>query len=201
MKPCIVIITMAALLFLVSTAGISQENSFYDNSDDIVKALSTSPPVKTRGLTRSFTQGKPTKKRTIMVLAKENDKPVATAVEIEENVAAPQVNMRVEFDTNSSTIRRECYGLLDELGKAVTHPDLKDKVIRIIGHTDSDGTEPYNLSLSLERADSVRSYISNRFSINPDRLNILGYGELVPLVPNNSPYNKQKNRRVEIQAR
>ena len=89
--------------------------------------------------------------------------------------------------------------LLKEVGKAVVSDSLKDKIIMINGHTDSDGTEQYNLKLSFNRADSVKAYLVTAFDIHESRLLIRGYGELMPLKPNSDSYNKQINRRVEFE--
>lgn len=68
--------------------------------------------------------------------------------------------------------------------------------IKITGHTDSDGADDYNLKLSYRRGQSIQSYLSkNEFSYD---IVVSGKGELDPIVPNSSPSNKAKNRRVEV---
>ena len=57
---------------------------------------------------------------------------------------------------------------------------------------------PSNWELSIARAVSVVKYFADAGNINPQRLSAVGYGETRPLVPNNSPANRTKNRRVEI---
>lgn len=70
-------------------------------------------------------------------------------------------------------------------------------VLQIDGHTDSVGTEEYNLKLSERRANSVKDFfISN--GISPDRLKVIPHGELDPAVPNETRENRAKNRRVEF---
>jgi len=68
------------------------------------------------------------------------------------------------------------------------------------GHTDSDGSDAYNLHLSLNRALAVQHYLAGNFNLETDRLRVVGYGESMPLVSNISPHNKQLNRRVEVQT-
>jgi len=87
---------------------------------------------------------------------------------------------------------------LNELGQALTSEKLKGIPVSINGHTDSDGKDAYNLKLSLNRAFAVKSYLTSNYSISPSLLKVVGYGEGLPLVPNNSQANKQINRRVEI---
>ena len=143
----------------------------------------------------------PTEKtRSIKVLKKEK------GVEVWETVKAPEkrtggfVNLKIQFDVNSYTIRKGSYKILNELGKALSDPRLRERIITINGHTDSDGKEKYNVRLSLSRAGAVKRYLVDHYSISPDRLKVVGYGESLPLKSNTSKENKQLNRRVEIVA-
>lgn len=150
----------------------------------------TSPAGKTQAI----------KTRSIKVLKKEK------GVETWETVNAPEkrtggfVNLKIEFDVNSYGIRPASFKLLRELGKALSDPRLRERIIVINGHTDSDGKEKYNVRLSLNRAGAVKQYLVDHFDISPDRLKVVGYGESMPLKPNTSKVNKQLNRRVEIVA-
>ena len=117
---------------------------------------------------------------------------------IPEKQASQGVNLKIEFDVNSYSIRPESFKLLNELGKALTSEKLKEKDIIVKGHTDSDGEEAYNLKLSLNRALAVKLYLTSNFFISSSQLKVAGYGEATPLVPNNTKKNKQVNRRVEI---
>lgn len=140
------------------------------------------------------------KTRSIKVLKKEK------GVEVWETVNAPEkrtggfVNLKIEFDVNSYTIRRGSYKILNELGKALSDPRLHERIITINGHTDSDGKEKYNVRLSLNRAGAVKQYLIDHHDVSPNRLEVVGYGESMPLKPNISKENKQLNRRVEIVA-
>jgi len=70
-------------------------------------------------------------------------------------------------------------------------------MIIVTGHTDNMGGNAYNQQLSLNRAASVRQKLMS-FGIDESQITIKGMGEEAPLVPNNSPENRAKNRRVEI---
>lgn len=72
-----------------------------------------------------------------------------------------------------------------------------DKNVSVEGHTDSVGSEAYNLTLSQHRAESVRSAIMAR-GISSDRIGAKGFGELYPVASNDTPAGRQQNRRVEI---
>jgi outer membrane protein OmpA-like peptidoglycan-associated protein/polyisoprenoid-binding protein YceI len=69
--------------------------------------------------------------------------------------------------------------------------------ILIAGHTDSDGSEDFNQRLSELRARSVVDYLVAK-GVPRDRLSEVGYGESQPVVPNDSPSNKSRNRRIEF---
>lgn len=101
----------------------------------------------------------------------------------------------IYFDYNKATIKKEAevnlYVMVDELKE---RPDV---FLEIAGHTDSIGTEEDNLKLSLERANAVRDFLIIN-GIRKERLLTKGYGELYPLVPNNSEPNMQMNRRTEF---
>ena len=103
----------------------------------------------------------------------------------------------INFDTGKATIRPDAYAVLDSVGNVLTKwPGLN---IEIDGHTDSRGSDQYNLGLSDRRAASVRAYLLAHFTeLKSAQLTSKGYGESVPLAPNTSPANMQANRRVEF---
>ena len=123
---------------------------------------------------------------------------VEMTVEVSGGNTAGSVNLAVRFDVASFIVRPESIPLLRELGKALGYSGVRARSVFINGHTDSDGGENYNLRLSLNRAMAVKQYLVNSFAIPPGRLEVMGYGEGVPLVTNTSAENKQLNRRVEI---
>jgi outer membrane protein OmpA-like peptidoglycan-associated protein len=69
--------------------------------------------------------------------------------------------------------------------------------VLVEGHTDSQGSETYNLGLSQRRADSVRNALMER-GISADRIATKGYGEKFPVASNAAAAGRQQNRRVEI---
>ncbi|HUG61384.1 MAG TPA: OmpA family protein [Methylomirabilota bacterium] len=84
--------------------------------------------------------------------------------------------------------------VLDVVGKC---PRLQ---VEVSGHTDSDGSDGANQTLSERRAAAVADYIA-RAGIPPTQIAAKGYGELRPIVPNDSDKNKALNRRIEFAAR
>jgi len=69
--------------------------------------------------------------------------------------------------------------------------------IEIQGHTDSRGTEEYNMGLSLRRANAVRDYLISQ-DIDASRMTVKGYGETAPAYSNDTPEGMAQNRRVEF---
>lgn len=100
------------------------------------------------------------------------------------------------FDFDSSAIRGGHDEKLDMLGDFMQ----KNPQATVIaaGFTDSQGDEEYNLWLSERRAQSVKDYLVNKFSIDMDRIVTLWYGELNPAADNATEEGRQLNRRVEI---
>ncbi len=99
------------------------------------------------------------------------------------------------FDVNSATVHPGAYADLDRLARVlVQYPDT---VIYIAGHTDSTGSESYNLTLSQRRAEAVRQLLIQR-GVSPSRIIATGYGESMPRAGNDTASGRQMNRRVEI---
>jgi outer membrane protein OmpA-like peptidoglycan-associated protein len=105
----------------------------------------------------------------------------------------------VKFETAKATILPEFRHTLDVVGEVLSKwPQLK---IEIGGHCDSRGSDAYNLALSRRRVASVRAYLLGKFpKLEAPQLLAVGYGESQPLVPNTSPENMAKNRRVEFKV-
>jgi len=97
------------------------------------------------------------------------------------------------FDKNSAAIKPGMKPVLDEIAKNLS----SDVNVDVIGHTDSTGTVEYNQSLSVERADAVRGYLSGR-GVSPARVSIAGAGEAQPVANNDTVSGQAVNRRVEI---
>ena len=101
----------------------------------------------------------------------------------------------VFFDVDKSTLRPESVQELDKLTDIMrNNPNLK---IELSGHTDSDGDDKHNMSLSDNRAKAVVDYLIAK-GINPNRLTWKGYGETMPIELNDTPEHKQQNRRTEV---
>ncbi|WP_292010622.1 OmpA family protein [Chryseobacterium sp.] len=101
----------------------------------------------------------------------------------------------VNFDFDSSALTATAKSNLDKLAEVlINNPDTN---INIYGHTDSKGSDSYNLSLSERRAGSVKSYLSAK-GIASSRLFAKGEGESMPVATNETEEGRAKNRRVEF---
>lgn len=102
----------------------------------------------------------------------------------------------IEFDTARATIRSASEPTLDEAVELIAaNPDVG--VLRVVGHTDTDGAAEANLALSLARAEAVVAYLVGA-GIDPSRLIAEGRGETeLKANPEITPEDKQRNRRIE----
>ncbi|HYR46387.1 MAG TPA: OmpA family protein, partial [Thermoanaerobaculia bacterium] len=101
----------------------------------------------------------------------------------------------IYFDVNKSEVKPAMRTRLSEIAKALA--SVPDRHVLVEGHTDSDGTDEYNLKLSRLRAESVRSILVAG-GIAPDRIEGQGYGKTRPVASNATAAGKAQNRRVEI---
>jgi outer membrane protein OmpA-like peptidoglycan-associated protein len=100
----------------------------------------------------------------------------------------------VHFGTNNAELQPDGEQLLDEVVEVLrSHPEIKK--VRIEGHTDNRGAPERNMELSKGRAAAVMGYLVKN-GIDPTRLESEGYGATRPLVPNLTPANLARNRRV-----
>jgi outer membrane protein OmpA-like peptidoglycan-associated protein len=104
----------------------------------------------------------------------------------------------VTFATNSYQINPALYPTLNELSAQMQqHPEL---IAEVRGFTDSTGNPSYNQTLSINRAQSVASYLSQH-GVSPNRLAAQGFGQNNPIADNNTEAGRAQNRRVEIYLR
>jgi outer membrane protein OmpA-like peptidoglycan-associated protein len=85
---------------------------------------------------------------------------------------------------------------MDNLGKLVQIlKEYPDTNIEVQGHTDSNGSDDYNMKLSQRRANEVSSYLRSR-GVTPSRVTTKGYGETAPVADNGTDEGRAQNRRV-----
>ena len=119
----------------------------------------------------------------------------AIAIQREGDVLALTFKSDFTFAVNSSAIRAGLYTELDRVAQVLaTYPQT---TIFVAGHTDSTGSEEYNLQLSQRRADSVKNALIQR-GVAAQRITAVGYGEGQPIGNNGTEFGRQQNRRVEV---
>lgn len=97
------------------------------------------------------------------------------------------------FDVGRSAIKPTMRPVLDQFAQGLD-PTMR---VRIVGHTDSTGSDAINDPLSLDRAQSVRDYLVGR-GVAASRIETLGRGKREPVADNASDSGRARNRRVEI---
>jgi outer membrane protein OmpA-like peptidoglycan-associated protein len=99
------------------------------------------------------------------------------------------------FDINSSALKPGAYDEINRVANVLQqYPQTS---LTIAGHTDSTGSEEYNLQLSQRRADAVKNALMAQ-GVSAARMNTIGYGESNPIADNSTEHGRQLNRRVEI---
>lgn len=105
------------------------------------------------------------------------------------------MSSEVSFDYDSAVLKSSFYSPLNKIADIMNrYPQTQ---IVVAGHTDSQGSEQYNLQLSLRRANAVADYLMSR-GVARYRLGTEGRGELEPIASNDSAAGRAQNRRVEI---
>lgn len=111
------------------------------------------------------------------------------------NVGSKIVLRNVFYDFDKATLRTESISEIERLIQLLNNnPTMK---IELSSHTDSKGTDDYNMKLSQARAQSVVDYLINK-NIGKVRLIAKGYGELQPIATNDTDEGRQLNRRTEF---
>jgi outer membrane protein OmpA-like peptidoglycan-associated protein len=157
-----------------------------------VALLADEPPpsvVDSQTIVRSLKPAGTTMTRGFEITAK-------TPAGSEAGGGSGKINLDIRFANDSNQLTQAAQDQLAALGMALNSPDLAQAKFLIAGHTSATGSAEHNQRLSQARAQSVRSYLVQRFKIAPGRISATGYGSSKPL-PNFAPAALQQ-RRVEI---
>ena len=101
----------------------------------------------------------------------------------------------ITFATNESSIQPQFRTTLDQVADVLRQ--YNQTYVDVYGHTDSTGSDSYNLDLSQRRATAVADYLTMR-GVQSARLGTRGFGESQPIASNDTEAGKAANRRVEI---
>jgi len=122
-----------------------------------------------------------------------------TPVEVtrtEANQLKPDIPNHNPFATGSAALKPELRGVLDTFAQGLKSGG-SGTLVRVVGHTDSTGSDAINNPLSRERAESVRDFLEDR-GIGSNRIEVSGRGSREPVASNDTAEGRAKNRRVEI---
>jgi OOP family OmpA-OmpF porin len=116
---------------------------------------------------------------------------VGCPVAIPEKVS---ITLLVEFDFDKAAVKPQYHSDIEKVANFLQAYPKTTGVLE--GHTDSIGSEEYNMNLSQRRAESVKTYIVEKFNIDASRLSTIGHGESKPVASNETDAGREKNRRV-----
>jgi len=124
----------------------------------------------------------------------------AVKVEVTEKGIAIMLRDPVGFASGSADLKDQGKEILKDISDVIkNNPSLK---VRVEGHTDDvpihSNRYNSNWELSSARSLSVVQLLAGNTGIQPQNMSAVGYGEYRPIVPNNSPENRSKNRRIQI---
>jgi len=130
--------------------------------------------------------------------------PVPAAPRVTATIEAPQTLVIKQsfstdtlFDFDRAVIRPEGRAKLDALALQIGQINLE--VVVAVGHTDSVGTEAYNIKLGERRAQAVKAYLVSK-GVDRRRVYVESRGESQPVADNRTREGRAKNRRVEIEV-
>jgi outer membrane protein OmpA-like peptidoglycan-associated protein len=116
-------------------------------------------------------------------------------VQTQDNQLKLEVPSDISFETGRADINPRLRPILDQFASGMS--SQANTEVRIMGHTDNTGSDELNDRLSLQRAQSVRSYLVAR-GVRSDAVQVMGRGEREPVADNSTESGRAKNRRVEI---
>lgn len=119
---------------------------------------------------------------------------VTEPVVAEPEVRTITVRLNVEFEFNQDTVLAIYGDQLDAIAAAMKAHDDIDLILE--GHSDSRGSDDYNLSLSDRRAKAVKAKLVADYGIPAERVSAMGYGETQPIATNDTDEGRARNRRV-----
>lgn len=129
------------------------------------------------------------------ILAEQETQHAIELQRMEDESLKINVSNEISFDFDSAALKPAFMPTLENVaGVLQRYPRT---VIHVVGHTDSIGSDSYNMQLSQRRAQSVANYFSGQ-GVTQDRLVVTGRGKTEPRASNDTEAGRQLNRRVEI---
>ena len=164
----------------------------------IALGLLVASPLMARRLTTTQMR-----ENTIRINALELEEPAPEPIPepVPEPAPEPQTwvfdSGRLNFDFDKSVVKPQYF---ESLRNVKDYAEQNDFRLTIIGHTDSKGTDAYNMALGMRRAVAVRDKLIE-FGLDPSRiLSVESRGESEPIAPNDTEQGRFENRRIEFKA-
>jgi outer membrane protein OmpA-like peptidoglycan-associated protein len=194
------VVTIGAALSL----GLGQAKAGDDNvtEDQIVKALVVPKKPLTRGLSigpQEDPAAVAAEGKFVHSIRGRNTRSLSGAEREEIATIAhdkPNIDLEINFDYNSADISAKSLPSVQALGKALTNADLKGSTFVVAGYTDAAGGDAFNQDLSERRADAIKRYLIDKYSIPSADLVTVGYGKTKLKDP--SQPLADVNRRVQV---
>ena len=188
---------------LSMTAGLAFAGDNNVTKDDILGALYVKPQPLTRGLSVGAPQVDTTvkAKENTFLASVRNRKTRSLSLDEREEIAEiastkPKIDLEINFDFNSASIRPSSMPSVQALGQALSDPKLKGSTFVVAGHTDGVGSDAFNQDLSERRADTIKRYLLDNYHIANSDLVTVGYGKS-KLKDSQDPTDAI-NRRVQV---
>lgn len=172
------ILAVVGLLFAVDGVSAQDPNLL---EQQILRALAIKKPaIVTRGLTTTVRETPEAETR--LLNAVKNKTTRSITLDEREQLAdlaktKPSIDVEVNFDYGSANIGQSALPYVTALGKALSNDDLKGSTFVIAGHTDGAGSAAFNQELSERRADLIKRYLVDHYSIPAQSLVTVGYGK------------------------
>ena len=175
-------ITVCAALSM--TAGLAFAGDNNVTKDEILGALYVKPQPLTRGLSVGAPQvdlAAKAKEDTFLASVR-NRKTRSLSLGEREEIAEiastkPNIDLEINFDFNSASIRQSSIPSVQALGQALSDPKLNGSTFVVAGHTDGVGSDSFNQDLSERRADTIKRYLIDNYHIAGNNLVAVGYGK------------------------
>jgi outer membrane protein OmpA-like peptidoglycan-associated protein len=166
--------------------------------NDETPAVDTTLAIRLKKLEIQLAECDCEKKEEMLTKLDERLKKLEVAVDVAdaESWEKPFILENIKFGNNSSKLFASSFPELNKLAdKMKRNPEL---ILKISGYTDNNGSEKYNVKLSQDRADAVKSYLVKE-GCEPDRIETIGRGQENPIASNDDPTGRALNRRIEGQ--
>lgn len=202
------LVIMSLLLVALAVPAVANGEQMV-SSDDILKQLEKKPEPAPSGQ-RSFTRGiritgtneaqsapQPAQQAAPQAQSAPQQEPTRDVAQAPKD--KPSVTVYIYFKSGSAELANDfSRQQVAAVGKALSAPALAGAKFEIGGHTDAQGSDTLNQTLSEQRAAQIRNLLVNSYGLNAANVSAKGYGKTQPVASNDTEAGRAKNRRVVI---